>query len=121
MAFLTKNTSTGDGWFSVYKKQETWPIILYNLAPSGDSIRYLQVYDQPYDKRAKIIVIGLANLDAWAARQLRDGFFDAMVITDLTRASRSKELLPDNLMEAFDSCYVLINRNNLNRNRRYFH
>ena len=27
-------------------------IILYNLAPSGDSIRYLQVYDQPYDKRA---------------------------------------------------------------------
>lgn len=96
-------------------------IILYGLAPSGDSIRYLQVYDQPYDKRARIIVLGLTNLNDWAARQLREGFFDAMVITDLTRVSRSREALPENLMEVFDSCYVLVTRDTLNRNRRYFH
>lgn len=96
-------------------------IILYGLAPSGDSIRYLDIYEQPFNKRAKIIVLGLANLNDWAARQLREGFFEAMVITDLTRVSRSKEKLPDNLVEVFDSRYVLVTRDNLNRNRRYFH
>lgn len=96
-------------------------IIFYGLAPSGASIRYLQVYEQPYEKRAKIIVLGLTNLNEWAARQIREGFFDAMIITDLTKASHSRTILPDNHMEVFDSCYVLITRSNLNRNRRYFH
>ena len=96
-------------------------IIFYGLAPSGDSIRYLQVYEQPYEKRAKIIVLGLTNLNDWAARQIREGFFDAMVVTDLTKAAHGKTVLPDNYMEIFDSCYVLITRSNLNRNRRYFH
>lgn len=106
---------------AIARHRDAQTVILYNLAPSGDSIRYLQIYDQPYSKRAKIIVLGLSNLNDWAARQLREGFFNAMVITDLTRGSRSREHLPDNLMEVFDSCYVLITRDNLNRNRRYFH
>ena len=106
---------------AIARHSDAQTIILYGLAPSGNTIRYLQVYDQPYSKRAKIIVLGLSNLNDWAARQLREGFFDALVITDLTRVSRSRELLPDNHMEVFDSCYVLVTRDNLNRNRRYFH
>ena len=106
---------------AVARHSDSEVIIFYGLAPSGDSIRYLQIYEQPYDKRAKIIVLGLTNLNEWAARQVREGFFDAMIITDLARAAHSKTVLPDNHMEVFDSCYVLITRSNLNRNRRYFH
>lgn len=106
---------------AIARHKEAQTIILYGLAPSGDTIRYLQVYDHSYNQRAKIIVLGLSNLNDWAARQLREGFFDALVVTDLTRISRSKELLPENLVEVFDSCYVLVTRDNLNRNRRYFH
>ena len=106
---------------AIARHSEAQTIIFCGLAPSGNTIRYLQVYDQPYNKRAKIIVLGLSNLNDWAARQLREGFFDALVITDLTRVSRSRERLPENLMEVFDSCYVLVTRDNLNRNRRYFH
>ena len=106
---------------AIAKHPEAQTIILCGLTPSGSSIRYLQVYEQPFNKRAKIIVIGLSNLDTWAARQLRDGFFDALIITDLTKISQGNTALSDNLMEIFNSCYVLITKDNLNRNRRYFH
>ena len=106
---------------AIARHSDVQTVILYNLTPSGDSIRYLQIYEQPYTQRAKIIVIGLTNLNDWAARQLREGIFNAMIVTDLTKVSDGKELLPDNLIEVFNSCYVLITRDNLNRNRRYFH
>lgn len=106
---------------AIAKHPEAQTIILYGLTPSGGSIRYLKVYEQPYTERAKIIVIGLSNLDSWAVRQLRDGFFDALIITDLTKISQGKTVLSDNPMEVFNSCYVLISKENLNRNRRYFH
>lgn len=106
---------------AIAKHPDAQTIIFYGLTPSGSSIRYLQIYEQPYNQRAKIIVVGLTKLDSWAARQLRDGFFEALIITDLTKVSHGKTVLSDNPVEVFNSCYVLITRENLSRNRRYFH
>lgn len=96
-------------------------VILYGVAPSGDSIRRLKVYQQPFSKRPKLIVCGLTNLNDWVSRQLRDGFFSALLVTDLTRVARHNEELPENLMEVFDSSYVLITPDNIKNFRRFFH
>ncbi len=106
---------------AIARHRDTQLVILYGVAPSGDSIRRLKVYQRPFSSRPKIIVCGLANLNDWAARQLRDGFFSALLVTDLTRIAQQNEELPDNLMKVFDSSYVLITPDNISRFRRFFH
>lgn len=96
-------------------------VVLLGMSPSGESLRRLGVYRKNYSERPRLIVIGLTNLDSWAANQLSTGMFDALVVTDLTKAVHGIAELPENPVELFNSRYVLVTRDNLHRNRRFFH
>ena len=97
-------------------------VIIAGIAPSGDSLQRLKVYRKSYESRPRIIILGLTNLNDWAYRQMQDGKIDALIVTDLTKAlPDAKEPVPENLLEVFNSRYVLISKDNLRRNRRFFH
>ncbi len=105
---------------AIAKHPDAGVVILAGIAPSGESLARLGVYRMPESTRPKIIVIGLANLTEWVADQIEKGLFSGIVITDLTKASVLDETLPENPIEVFNSRFVLINKDNLNRNRRFF-
>lgn len=96
-------------------------VILLGVSPSGDSLRRLNIYRKNYSERPRMIIIGISNLNEWVAQQLSSGMWDALVVTDLTKTSLENNVLSENPIELFNSRYVLVTRDNLQRNRRFFH
>ena len=105
---------------AIAKHPEAKAVILSGISPSGDSLRNLSIYQKSYSSRPKIIVIGVSNLSNWVYGQLEKGLFEALVVTDLTKIIDHSEL-PENLLEVFNSRYVLITKDNYKRHRRFFH
>ena len=95
-------------------------IILAGVSPSGESLTRLKVARMPDQTRPKIIILGVSNLTDWFYRQIERGVFSAVVVTDLARSFQSDEALPENLVEVFNSRYVLVSGDNLKHNRRFF-
>lgn len=106
---------------AVAKHPDAKIVILAGISPSGESLKKLKLYTLPESRRPRLVIIGLTNLTEWVERQLERGFFDALVVADLTKTSLGISDLPDNPVEAFNRCYVLITKDNLRRNRRFFH
>ena len=96
-------------------------VILAGISPSGESLKRLKLYSMPASRRPRIVICGLSNLTGWVENQLERGIFDAMVVTDLTKTSMGISELPENPLEIFNRYYVLITKDNLRRNRRFFH
>lgn len=105
---------------AIARNRDANVVILSGISPSGDSLHRLKVYQIPYSRRPRIIVLGLTNLDLWVESQVKNGYFDALVINDMTRQVNMGKL-PENPIELFNSCFVLITSDNLSRNLRFFH
>lgn len=105
---------------AIAKHPDAHTVILAGISPSGASLQRLNIYKMSASRRPNIIVIGLNNLNDWAYRMLKEGFFSAIVFTDPVRILPSLENMPENPVAVFNSCYVLITKDNLERNRRFF-
>lgn len=95
-------------------------VVIAGIAPSGASLHKLNVYKLPPDRRPRLIIIGLNNLTDWCAKMIRNGFFDAIVAADPIRNLPAADKIPENPVQLFDCCYVLITKDNLERNMRLF-
>lgn len=104
---------------AIAKHPDAGVVIISGISPSGESLERLNVYRM--ESRPKLIVLGVSNLVEWFARQIENEFITAMVVTDLTKSfDNDMQTIPENPLEAFNMRYVLINKDNLNRNRRFF-
>lgn len=96
-------------------------VVLAGISPSGESLYKLQVYRLPYDRRPALFVVGMTNLNSWAYNQLHNGFFEALVTANPAKTIPTFEALPENPIDVFSQYYVLITKDNLQRNQRFFH
>lgn len=96
-------------------------VILSGISPSGESLYRLKVFALPDSRRPQIIINDLTNLNSWVAKQLQEGYIDALIVTDLAKSLNNMSSLPENIYEIFNSRYVLITRDNFRRNRHFFH
>jgi len=106
---------------AVAKHPDAKLVILAGISPSGESLKKLKLYSLPASRRPRLVIIGLSNLTGWVEKQLENGFFDALIVADLTKSALGITELPDNPLEVFNRYYVLITKDNLRRNRRFFH
>ncbi len=106
---------------AIAKHPDAGVVIVSGISPSGESLGRLSIYRKPENARPRLIILGVSNLVEWFADQIENGIFAAMVVTDLTKSFDSgTETVPENPLEAFNMRYVLINKDNLERNRRFF-
>ena len=95
-------------------------VVISGLSPSGEALRRLKTYKIPESRRPRLIIVGITRLNDWVYNQLENNYFDALIATDLTKNIPNTES-SDNLLEVFNNRFVLITRQNLVRNQRFFH
>ena len=105
---------------AIERHRDASAVVIAGIAPSGASLQKLRAYSIPRDRRPRLIIIGLNNLTDWCARMIRDGYFDAVSAADPARNIPSADKIPENPVELFDCCYVLITKDNLHRYMRFF-
>ena len=104
---------------AIDKHKDAAVIILAGISPSGKALESLKLFKPGFGKRPQVIVLGPTILSRWVYDRIENEQIEALILPDMTRMVPVD--LPENINEVFSCRYVLLNKNNLSRNKRFLH
>ena len=101
------------------KHKDAIRVIIAGFSPSGKALEEVKNFKTLQPGKVQVILVASGGLSRWMYEKIDDGVLEAVIVIDPALVPPAE--LPENINEVFRSRYTLINKSNLERNKRFLH
>ena len=101
------------------KHKDASRVIIAGFSPSGKALEEVKNFKKLQPGKVQVFLIASGGLSRWMYEKIDDGILEAVIVVDPSLVPPAE--LPENINEVFRSRYTLINKSNLERNKRFLH